>query len=268
LNRSLGIAVGKRAHRLEQAEHYLRQALATQADNPQNVLVTLQIQADTYVRQNSQASVEVAGLTGPSYVEISGGTRESARKLGGSSAAEAPLIPAIKSKVQKFLDDAQKLVDSFGEVTTQVKLILSDENRNSISGLLAHLNNTTAVFDEHSKDLGDILKNFQTASFKINGTLQNTDRTLALADKALGTADHALGTLDSTLASAKTTVESVGRFSDHADKAVSGLDVAQINRLMAETRTMVSGITRLSTSLERQPSKLIYGDNRQGYSPR
>jgi phospholipid/cholesterol/gamma-HCH transport system substrate-binding protein len=243
-------------------------ALATQADNPQNVLVTLQIQADTYVRQNSQASVEVAGLTGPSYVEISGGTRESARKLGGSSAAEAPLIPAIKSKVQKFLDDAQKLVDSFGEVTTQVKLILSDENRNSISGLLAHLNNTTAVFDEHSKDLGDILKNFQTASFKINGTLQNTDRTLALADKALGTADHALGTLDSTLASAKTTVESVGRFSDHADKAVSGLDVAQINRLMAETRTMVSGITRLSTSLERQPSKLIYGDNRQGYSPR
>jgi hypothetical protein len=44
--------------------------------------------------------------------------------------------------------------------------------------------------------------------------------------------------------------------------------VAQINRLMSETRTMVSGITRLSTSLERQPSKLIYGDNRQGYSPR
>src|SRR6185295_7911608 len=126
-------------------------ALATQADNPQNVLVTLQIQADTYVRQNSQASVEVAGLTGPTYVEISGGTRESARKLGGPSAAEAPLIPAAKSKVQQFLDDAQKLVDNFGEVTAQVKLILSDENRNSITALLTHLSNTTAVFDEHSK---------------------------------------------------------------------------------------------------------------------
>ena len=141
--------------------------------------------------------------------------------------------------------DAQRLVDSFGEVTTQVKLLLSDENRNSISSLLAHLDNTTAVFDQHSKDLGDILKNFQTASFKINGTLDNTDRTLALADKALGTADRALGTLDTTLSSAKTSVESIGRFSDHADKAVSSLDVAQINRLMAETRTMVSGITRL-----------------------
>jgi phospholipid/cholesterol/gamma-HCH transport system substrate-binding protein len=242
--------------------------LAIQPDQPQNVLVTLLVKSDTVVREDSKASIEMAGLTGPSYVEISGGSTGAKKLDGKASATDAPVIPAIKSKMQDLLEGTQQLVQDFRAVTNQVKELLSADNQKSVHDMLAHLSSTTAVLDEHSNDLGNILKNFDTASGKILTTLGKTDDTLDSARTVMTSANHAIGTLEDTLAAGKTTVVRVGQLSDHIDKAVTGLDVTQINRLMAEARVMVANITRLSTGLEREPGKIIYGDSRQGYSPR
>src|ERR1700712_5977398 len=43
-------------------------------NDPQSVIVTLQVQPDLNIRQNSVASIDSQGLTGGTYVEISGGT--------------------------------------------------------------------------------------------------------------------------------------------------------------------------------------------------
>jgi hypothetical protein len=37
---------------------------------------------------------------------------------------------------------------------------------------------------------------------------------------------------------------------------------------MAEARALVASITRLSNDLEKQPTKLLFGDQRQGYTPK
>src|ERR1700761_9443191 len=45
--------------------------------NPQRVIVTLQVQPGLNIREDSRTSIESQGLTGGSYVEISGGTKDS-----------------------------------------------------------------------------------------------------------------------------------------------------------------------------------------------
>ena len=46
-------------------------------NDPQSVIVTLQVQPNLNIREDSVASIESQGLTGASYVEISGGTKTS-----------------------------------------------------------------------------------------------------------------------------------------------------------------------------------------------
>src|SRR5580704_4326668 len=45
--------------------------------DPQSVIVTLQVQPNLQIREDSEASIESQGLTGGTYVEISGGTAKS-----------------------------------------------------------------------------------------------------------------------------------------------------------------------------------------------
>jgi hypothetical protein len=43
---------------------------------------------------------------------------------------------------------------------------------------------------------------------------------------------------------------------------------AQFNELLAEARRLVASLNRVSTGLERDPSRLLLGDRREGYKPK
>jgi len=55
--------------------------------------------------------------------------------------------------------------------------------------------------------------------------------------------------------------------SEDARRVLNGQGVAQLTQMLAQTRALVASLTRLSQDLEREPSKLIYGDRREGYTP-
>ena len=56
--------------------------------------------------------------------------------------------------------------------------------------------------------------------------------------------------------------------SDDADRIVNGQGIAQFTLLMAQTRALIASVTRLSNDLEREPTRLLFGDQRQGYTPK
>src|ERR1700761_5700530 len=62
--------------------------------DPQRVIVTLQVRPGLNIREDSEASIESQGLTGGSYVEISGGTAKSPLL----TAREGQRFPIIRSK--------------------------------------------------------------------------------------------------------------------------------------------------------------------------
>ena len=68
--------------------------------------------------------------------------------------------------------------------------------------------------------------------------------------------------------------DNVARLSGDADNVVKGSQaqinetVTQIRALASETRQMVASINRLSTDLDREPTKVLFGDRREGYTPK
>ena len=101
----------------------------------------------------------------------------------------------------------------------------------------------------------------------VDTTLAGADRALASADKALNSVDTVVASANTAVASANVTMEKIGGLSDDARRVVNGQGVAQLTQMLAQTRALVASLTRLSQDLEREPSRLIYGDRREGYTP-
>jgi phospholipid/cholesterol/gamma-HCH transport system substrate-binding protein len=248
--------------------------LAFDQSDPKRVIVTLQIDPTLKLHVDSVTSIEIQGFAGGTYVEITGGTAE-APLLMTEAGQEYPVIPSQPSTLQQLAESGPQLVNRFNIVGERIGDVLNDENRQALSEMLANLRNTTQVLDEHSKDIAVTLANLREATGGIAKTLGNVDNTLNNANRAFGSAEKALSSVESTvgslngvLNSADSTVQKLGRLTDDTDKVVNGQGVAQMTQLLAQTRTLIASLTRLTNDLEREPTRLIYGDQRQGYTPK
>ena len=254
--------------------------LAFDPQNPGSVIVTVQIDPTVPIQEDSVASIQSQGLTGGTFLEIDGGSANSPL-LMAKAGEQYPVIQSRPSTLQQLAQAGPELVANFNTVGVRVSDVLNDENRKLISEALStlaatldNLRTTTDVFERRAEDLDATLENLRVASASIAKTLGNVDNTLAGADRALATADKALSSVDTVvlaantaIASADATMQKIGGLSDDARKVVNGQAVAQLTQMLAQTRVLIASLTRLSQDLEREPSRLLYGDRREGYTP-
>ena len=212
--------------------------LAFDPNDPKNIITTLQIQPGLGIRTDSVSSIEPQGLTGGAYVEISGGSKD-APVLTAQPGQEYPVIKSAPSALQQLTAGAPELLAKLNNIADRLTAVLSDENRQHLSSVLANLDKTTSSLAEHSDDLGATLSNLHQVS----------------------------DSLPTVVADADTSVKKLGRVSDDADQFVRGEGLAQLAGLIADTRRTVASLNRLSDQLDRQPTKLIFGDRRKGYTP-
>jgi phospholipid/cholesterol/gamma-HCH transport system substrate-binding protein len=241
--------------------------LAFDPDNPRSVNVTLQIDPTLPIHVDSVSSLESQGLTGGVYVEITGGT-STAPLLESEPGQQFPVIPSKQSTLQQLAQTGPELLGRFNVVGQRVGDLLNDDNRKAIAEMLAALRNTAELIDRRSEDIDATIANMKTASAGIATTLGNVNHTLATTDHALTSVDTTLNTLNGAIGSAGSTVQKLGQLSDDADKVVNGEGIAQMTQLVAQTRALVASLTRLTNDLQREPTRLIFGDQRQGYTPK
>jgi ABC-type transport system involved in resistance to organic solvents, periplasmic component len=212
------------------------QDLKFDPSDPQIVIATLQVQPGLGIRSDSSSSIEPQGLTGGSYVEISGGTKD-APLLTASDGY--PVIKSAPSALQKLTQGAPELLAKLNSIADRLQTVLSDDNQRHLAGTLANLDKTTGALAARSDEIDATLKNLAQASHQLPGTLATADESL----------------------------KKIGRFADDADDFVHGDGLAQLAGLIADTRRTVTSLNRLSDELDRQPTKLIFGDRRKGYTP-
>lgn len=241
--------------------------LAIDEANPKRVIVTLQIDPKVKIHVDSVATLESQGLTGATYVEVEGGTATSPL-LRPEPGKPYPVIPSKPSTLQLLAQSGPQMVQSLREAGERFGELLNDDNRKAVSEMLDHLRRTTALIDDHAEDLDKTLANLRNGTESLDRTLQTADRALGTADRTLATVDRTAGSIAVASDTANLTLQKVGRLSDDADKVVNGQTVAQFNQLMAQSRALVASITKLSNDLEREPTRLIFGDQRQGYTPK
>jgi phospholipid/cholesterol/gamma-HCH transport system substrate-binding protein len=137
-----------------------------------------------------------------------------------------------------------RAADKLNTALTGVNDVLSPKNKAAITSILANLDTTTGVFSKRSHEIDSMLVNFDSASAKLNGSLDDLHTTILDADKAVNSVTVAVGHIDAQVAS------------------------AQVGQLSSDLRSLVHSLSRISNQLEAQPTRLLFGDRREGYTPK
>jgi phospholipid/cholesterol/gamma-HCH transport system substrate-binding protein len=214
-------------------------------NDPQSVIITLQVQPNLNIREDSLASIESQGLTGASYVEISGGTK-TAPLLVAKPGQRYPVIRAKQSSLQQLEQSAPEVVAKLNVASSRLNDLLNDNNRRAVAHILSSLDQTTSTLAKRSADIDATLKNANEATANLRDASQD---------------------LKPTIAEAGETLKKYGKVADDADAFINGDGLAQLSDLIGEMRHLVANLNKFSEQLNRDPSKLLFGDRRKGYEP-
>ena len=221
-------------------------ALEFDPSDPSRVIVTMQVQPNLNIRNDSTASIESQGLTGGTYVEISGGTA-GAPLLVAQGDQRYPVIRTSQSTFAQLEQTAPQVVAKLNVAASRLNDLLNDNNRRAIADVLANLDETTQVLARRSADI---------------------DATIGNANKTMANLNQASQDIKPTLEHLDLTVQKYGKVADDADAFINGDGLAQLSDLIGEARRLVGNLDQFSDQLNRQPTKLLFGDRRKGYEPK
>jgi phospholipid/cholesterol/gamma-HCH transport system substrate-binding protein len=244
--------------------------IAIDKDNPGHITVVVALDPGTVIRQDAVASLASQGLTGGSYVEISGGTTKSPR-FTNQYQPPGPLIASRTGGLQSLFDKAPEVMEKLLGIEDQLHDILGGKNRAAIDETVENIRKVTAAVAAHSSDIEQILSNTADATKQIDalaksadqvvqkagGVVDHADAAVGHVDKLVGHADKLIGNVDGTVNDMRPGLRD---FSQRGEK--------QLEQLIGNFNAFVIKVSRVVDELERDPGKFLFGDHNEGYKPK
>jgi phospholipid/cholesterol/gamma-HCH transport system substrate-binding protein len=239
--------------------------------NPDQVRVTIETDAQAPIKSDSVASMELTGITGIYYIEISGGTRESP-PLTRQEGQTNPVIASKPSQFASLFASAPEVMNRVIQVADRMAQVLDDKNRAAIAQTLANVQQVSEVAARDAVKIDAIVDDVKatTADFR-KTTLPALNNALFEVQKTLGSATAVINDLTQT---AKLLNTATGHLDAMIQENRPGLkDFTQggfndLRALISDTRVLVAGLTRVAAEIERDPTRFLFGEKREGYRPR
>jgi phospholipid/cholesterol/gamma-HCH transport system substrate-binding protein len=237
--------------------------------DPKLVTLVMEIRGSIALHADAVASLETQGLTGVSYVEISGGTLATP-PLTTAHGERYPTIASRPSSLEQVFASAPEVLAHLLVIANRVEAVLDDKNRAAIAETLANLRDTTGVIDRRSKDIDRLISD-------AGETMHNLSTASAALDVLVANLEHASGKADRLVASANTTFGRASRLANDLDTVIRstapGLqrltttDTARLDQLLIDADRLTTSLTRLSQKLDRNPQQVLFGAHLDGYRP-
>ena len=248
-----------------------RAVLAENGNKP--IRVTIEIKNNIPVHKDSAATIQTNILSGVSYILISPG--RSQELLEAKRGERYPVIRSRRATLASLAARGPQLLDKLDVILDHVDDVLSDENRARFSDTLENVRQISHNLAQHSDEIASNAGAALKAAAGLFTTLDNRYSTQGgLKDQltvALDKGAVALADFDKLVKGLETTNQQLGgtvqdlrpglrNFSQHT--------LGDVDALVGETRQFISGLSRLTSQLERDPQRLLFGDRREGYQPK
>lgn len=265
-------------------------------DNPNRIRVVIQVASTTPIKSDTVASIEMQGITGVAFVQLTGGSK-GAPTLVPRPGEQYATITAANSALQEVVKSAPELLASATQLMNSATALLSEDNRASVSKILANVRDisgeiaankgalgklitdaqaTMANVRETSDNLkvvtGDLKDNMTTLVANVNATVTQLQTTLANVDRTVQSSEpkvrELVDNLQATSKSMRHAAETVATILDENrqpidDFAQSGL--YEFNQFVIDARALVASLTQIADQIERDPTSFFLGGNQQGY---
>ena len=238
-------------------------------NNPNRVRLLLQVKHGVPIKQDTEATLAMQGLTGLATIDLLGGSPESP-PLTMTEGEPYPVIPSRPSLLVRLDSVVSDLLGNLIAMSQKVNEMLDEDSRANVAKTLAHIEAITGTLAGESSRLGTIvgdaevaMKNARQASTALPDLMRDvthSTQTLAKMAEQLQAAGETINatskTLQRTAASSGTDVQ---RF--------TASTLPDITAMTRDLRDASENLRRISESIERDPSVLLYGRAEQKRGP-
>ncbi|MCC7634062.1 MlaD family protein [Stenotrophomonas rhizophila] len=224
-------------------------------DDPRQVVARIRLNSNTPIKTDTRAKLAITSLTGPSIIQLSGGTPQ-AQALTAVNNDPAPIIPTTPSALQNITDVANRIVERMDQV-------LSDRNVASINATLANLETISGGLADRDQGTQALLLSARDAARSLDVTLKTTNGTIERLDQNL------VQQLPTILAKLETTLTKLDSAAGSADSilgenraAINSFandGLAQLGPTLTELRGLIRDLRRVSDRLDNNPARYLLG---------
>ena len=247
------------------------ETLATNGNK--QIRVTAEIKSDVPIKKDAAASIQTNILSGVSFILIAPG--KSDELLEAKRGERYPVIRSRRSTLSSLAARGPQLLDKLDVILDHVDDVLSDQNRQAFSATLANIQKISGSLAEHSDEIST---NAGQALQSAAGLFTNLDKSInapgALKDQLSGGIDKA----SVALVDFDTLVKGLQGSNHDLQGAINDLrpglknfsqhTLGDVDSLIAEARQFISGLVRVVNQVEHDPSRILFGDRREGYQPK
>ncbi len=253
------------------------------ADDPQRVKVTIEVEAGTPVRTDSYAQLDLQGITGVSFVQIVAGT--SRAPLMAQDGASRPVILSRSSNIAKLVEGAPQLIGRMIEVVDRIANILNPDTQADMVRIVADLRKMTEMLSSRDEAFGRIIDNFDQTSGEVAAGSKQLRDFAGRLNKLAADAEKTMAGLNALtnndaramVSDIRQTTQSVNALTKEVhgliaenrrpigDFATDGL--ADFRRLLDEARILVGNLQRVANRLEDNPSQIFFGARDSEFRP-
>ena len=220
--------------------------LALDPKDGSKVRVRIEIAQETPIRTDTVASLQSQGVTGVSFVSLSGGSQTA------DLLAEGGVIRSVPSAFQSVLEGAPELLQKAVVLLEDINGLINEQNRAAVDTILENLasasgrlDRSLASFETLSGDLSLAAREVSGFTGRLQALSDTADTTLTAATATLETAQEAIGAARGTIDRATGTLDTLDQTLLSARTLIDG-DLAEVLRQgTATAETLREGFARL-----------------------
>lgn len=240
-------------------------------DNVEQIQVKVAIDGSLVdIKSDARAFLETNILSGVSVVQIRGGT-EGAQNLEPKPGHKYPIIEAGQSEIEQVKATLPEVMGDIKAIAHQLSELLSPQNRLAISESLENVRLVTGDLVGSTKKVHAVLDNANTAVSSLNGLLTDLDHSIVGPDGLKPQASQMIGEytrLAQNLQDTNRKLSAAIQENRPGLRNFTERTLGQASDLLSDSRRLVSGLTRLTDTIQRNPTQFLFGAGNDGYRPR
>jgi phospholipid/cholesterol/gamma-HCH transport system substrate-binding protein len=226
------------------------QQITLAPDNVEQVELTLGILHDTPIKIDTYAVLQTHGLTGLTFVELTGGSREAAA-LKTIKGEPYPVIKTGPSLMRRLDTSVSTLLSNLNRSSENINALLDEDNRRAISHTLKDIEILSHTLAARHTTIDAGLSN---AAHTLENTAQLSRDLPQLAERighGADAVDRMAGELAKAAGSTGATMDSTRQFTSET--------LPEIHQLVGELHELAASLSRISNEIEQNPSVLLHG---------
>lgn len=240
--------------------------------NPEFVRVRISVKDDVPVLQGTTATIASVGFTGVSQINLDGAMK-GAPPIEDIGPEGKPVIPTKPGALGELLSSAPKLLERITTLSERLAELLSDQNQESLSGILANVDRLSKALADRGPEIAATLAETRIAirqagdaAQKVGELAQTTNGVLARdvqpamenLNKAATSAQRSMDALDAVLTDARPGV-----------KTFSTQTIPEVSELVSDLTEMSRALTTVADRLNQGGAGAVLGGGKlPEYEPR